>query len=365
MAYHEYIGNMHMHTPYSDGAASHLEIATAALNAQLDFVIVTDHNIWVDGVQGYYGDRDYVLLLTGEEVHDRTRQPQVNHCLVYGANREMTPYAANPQTLIDEVSKVGGLTFLAHPFDNSILWQHEEPGITWVDWAISGYTGLEVWNYMSSFKDVLETPWKTLRHAFDPDRAIIGPNPAMLAKWDELLASGQKVVGIGNSDAHGKRYRLGPISHTIFPYDFLFHCINTHILTPTPFKGEVLFDSAMIYQALRHGRAFISYQILGKARGFRFSGQGLSGTYAQMGESIRLQSGSGVTLQTVVPARAHIKLIRHGETVAEEFNVENLTYMALQSGAYRVEVWREYRGHERCWILSNPIYVEATPVVSE
>ncbi|MEJ2149133.1 MAG: PHP domain-containing protein, partial [Chloroflexota bacterium] len=66
---YEYIGNAHIHTPYSDGEGSHTEIAQAAVQAGLDFVIVTDHNVLVQGVEGYYhfGTDQDVLLLTGEE----------------------------------------------------------------------------------------------------------------------------------------------------------------------------------------------------------------------------------------------------------------------------------------------------------
>ena len=50
----EVAGNMHMHTYYSDGEGWHDDIADAAIEAGLDFVIVTDHNIWVDYIDGYY-----------------------------------------------------------------------------------------------------------------------------------------------------------------------------------------------------------------------------------------------------------------------------------------------------------------------
>jgi len=75
-----------------------------------------------------------------------------------------------------------------------------------------------------------------------------------------------------------------------------------------------------------------------------------------MGDSLKL--GSGVTLQALAGARSHIKLIRHGKVVAEAHNRENLTYTAQQGGAYRVEVWRTFKGRARAWILSNPIYLE-------
>lgn len=359
MTYYEYIGNMHMHTPYSDGEDTHREIADAAIKTKLDFVIVTDHNIWVDHVQGYYGDdqRGYVLLLTGEEIHDRNQLPQVNHCLVYGTQHEMSEYAHHPQTLINAVKERGGLSFLAHPFDTQIPWQQDSSAIAWVDWDVTGYTGLEIWNYMSSFKTYLLTPAQTLRYVYQPHKAMLGPSAETLAKWDALLATGQKVVGIGNSDAHGTRFKVGPLQRVIFPYEYLFQCVNTHILPLAPFSGVVADDEALIYQTLRAGRAFISYQLVGNAKGFRFTGQGATGS-AMMGENIRIGASGGVTLQVVAPTRATIKLIRHGEIVATETNKENLTYVALQPGAYRVEVWKLWQGVERCWILSNPIYVD-------
>ncbi len=119
----ELITNLHMHTTYSDGSATHQEIARAALQAGLDVVIITDHNILVKGLEGYHQQGEgsaarRVLLLVGEEVHDATRDPQKNHLLVLGAGREMVTFAPKPQNLIDQVHKAGGLCFIAHPYDH-------------------------------------------------------------------------------------------------------------------------------------------------------------------------------------------------------------------------------------------------------
>ena len=63
--------NLHMHTRYSDGHGSHKDLARAAIKAGLDAIIVSDHNIWVQGVEDYYHEDDgQVLMLVGEEVHD-------------------------------------------------------------------------------------------------------------------------------------------------------------------------------------------------------------------------------------------------------------------------------------------------------
>lgn len=355
MSFYEYAGNMHIHTPFSDGAKFHAEIAHDAIKSNLDFIILTDHNILVQGVEGYYGSPDtgQVLLLTGEEVHNRCLDPQRNHCLVYGVNSEMSGYASHPQTLINEVKNAGGLTFLAHPFDKPLRWQKESTGISWDEWNIEGFTGLEVWNFMSNFKGKIRSPLHTFRNLSEPESLVTAPFPETLKKWDELLATGRKVVAIGNADAHATQYAIGPIKHTIFPYDFLFNCVNTHILTPTPFAGETVHDAQLIYHALEIGRAFTANHIVADPRGFRFTAQGgKGGNSVQMGGSIRLENG--VTLQTLVPQRAHIKLICHGDVVHSQENATNLTFVAREPGAYRIEVWQE----DRCWILSNPIYVE-------
>ena len=102
MSVYEYVGSPHVHTRYSDGEAVHAQIAQAAAEARLNFVIATDHNVWVDGCEGYYDAGGYtggehtgkVLLLVGEEVHDVRRLPPVNHLLAYNAEAELAPLAS-------------------------------------------------------------------------------------------------------------------------------------------------------------------------------------------------------------------------------------------------------------------------------
>jgi predicted metal-dependent phosphoesterase TrpH len=135
---HEIVLNLHMHTRYSDGHVSHDQVAAAALKAGIDAVIVTDHNVWVDGPEEYYRKEGRkVLLLVGEEVHDQGRDPQKNHLLVFGAERELATYAYDPQLLLDQANQAGGLAFLAHPADPAAP-AIGETAITWVDWAAHG-----------------------------------------------------------------------------------------------------------------------------------------------------------------------------------------------------------------------------------
>ncbi|HEX9925232.1 MAG TPA: hypothetical protein VGD99_21425, partial [Anaerolineae bacterium] len=69
----EIVGNLHLHTTTSDGTETHDEVALAAIRAGLDFIIYTDHNICVDGIEGWYqapDDGGEVLRLMGQEVND-------------------------------------------------------------------------------------------------------------------------------------------------------------------------------------------------------------------------------------------------------------------------------------------------------
>ena len=355
IALHEYVGNLHIHTRYSDGVLLHAEIAEAARRAGLDFLIVADHNVRVGGVEGYYGPdpAHQVLLLVGEEVHDPRRDPQANHLLILGAEKELAPYAPDPQGLIDQAAAADGLTFIAHPHEKAApLFDEDE--LPWVGWEVARFTGLEIWNYMSEFKGYLETRLAAVRSALNPERVITGPYPETLALYDRLLSQGQTLRIVGGSDAHGQTYSMGPISRVIFPYEYLFRCVNTHILTRTALIGDAENDRRIVLNALRAGHAFVGYDLPAPTKGFRFSAQG-HGTKAIMGERIRLEHG--VTLQAVTPRNALIRLLHNGQPVAEEVDSNAVTYIAGKPGVYRVEVYLHFRGKRRGWIFSNPIFV--------
>jgi hypothetical protein len=366
MEWFEIAGNMHMHTPYSDGEKYHEEIAGEAIKAGLDFVIVTDHNIWVDGVEGYYENGDgRVLLLTGEEVHNVRRKPQASHFLAYGAKQELADLAPDPQALIDQTIGSGGFGFLAHPHEKDLPIVNEI-NLGWHDWDIDGFTGLEIWNYMSSFKNRVaealeDMRWQTLflgkliaaRMALNPEKVITTPEPETLALWDKLLAEGKRIVAIGNSDAHGTPMSLGPLKREIFPYDFLFRAVNTHLLLPEPLSGDLEKDKRLIHKAIGRGNAFVGYDMPHPTKGFRFSGKGQN--KGIMGDRIKMDAGA--TLQVRVPQKTPVRLIHHGEVVAETKNNTALTYTPLEPGAYRVECDIEFHGRPRGWIYSNPIYL--------
>ena len=350
MSIYEYVGNPHAHTRYSDGAALHAEVGQAAAEAGLDFVIVTDHNVWVNGCERTYGK---TLLLVSEEIHDVRRQPQANHLLAYHAEAELAPLASDPQGLIDEVNRRGGLCYLAHPFEYRSPISPDMAAIPWVDWDVSGYAGLEIWNYMSELKALLRNKLAAVYYAYVPSRGIRGPFRATLRQWDGLLSQGQRVAAIGGADAHGTTYSMGPIQRVVLPYKYLFRCVNTHILTERPLNRQVEHDKPLIYDALRAGHTWVGYDLLAPTAGFRFHARSLAHR-AMMGDELTRTGATVFEVQT--PYSGDIRLVVNGRVVARAMG-KGLKFTTAQPGAYRVEVYRSYRLGLRGWIFSSPIYV--------
>jgi len=350
MSVYEYIGNLHVHTSYSDGEALHAEVAQAAARAGLDFVVVTDHNLWVNGCEGYH---DKVLLLVGEEVHDVRRQPQVNHLLAYNVESELSPLASDPQGLIDEVNRRGGFCYLAHPYEYRSPISPDLAAIPWADWDVTGYAGLEIWNYMSEFKALARDKPTALYYAYFPSRGIRGPFRATLRQWDQLLMQGRRIAAIGGADAHGGTHSLGPLRRTLFPYEYLFRCVNTHIITEHPLSGDLERDKTLVYDALRAGHTWVGYDLPAPTTGFRFHARSLANR-AIPGDDLKRAGATKFEVQT--PYSGDIRLIVNGRIVAQARG-KHLKYTTVEPGAYRVEVYRSYRLGRRGWIFSSPIYV--------
>jgi hypothetical protein len=347
--------NLHMHTPYSDGTGTHEEIAQAALKTGVDVVIVTDHNVLVHGPDGYYEDgQKRVLLLTGEEVHDRTRHPQKNHLLVLGMKDEAAGKSEDLQLLLDTIQQSNGLSFLAHPVDPAAP-AVGQPDISWEDWAVNGFTGIELWNGFSEFKSLLKSKVHAVYYAYQPDLIARGPFPEILSRWDQLLEQGERVVAVGGSDAHALDARLGPLRRTLFPYQFHFQGINTHLITPQPLSGDLHVDQKMVYDALRAGHAFIGYDRPAPTRGFKFHAKGKYQS-ALMGDEIIAENG--ITLQITLPLQAECVLVKDGTPLKTWKDREICTHITTEPGVFRVEAYLPYRGQRRGWIFSNPIYVK-------
>ncbi len=350
----ELIVALHMHTRYSDGAGLHKDLAEAGLDAGVDVLLVTDHNVLVQGVSGYHqrGKRR-LLMLVGEEVQDTTLSGGGSHMLLFGHNQGLSRYAAEPQKLIDQANASSALSFIAHPVEDPLP-AFNEGEFSWRDWSVKGYTGIELWNQMSEFKTRSHSLPKAALHALFPQFMSQGPLERTLQLWDRLLLSSkQPVVAVAGVDAHNTQYQFGPLKVRVYPYAFQFRSFSTHILTPSKLTGEINTDRKMILDALRLGHAFCAYNLPHPTRGFRFTCNTNDGTF-MMGDQVQVDAG--LTFQVRLPIRTHVRLLKDGVVVKEHHDREVLTYLTKEPGIYRAEVYIDYLNRHRGWIFSNPIY---------
>ncbi len=350
----ELITNIHIHTRYSDGRKLHREIAEDAIKAGLDAIIITDHNMYVKGFDGYTNiNGQRVLVIVGEEIHDKNRTPQKNHLLALGINRSHTRYANSPQELINSIKQAGALSFIAHPYDPELR-AFKEDDLSWEDWTISGFTGLEIWNNLSEFKVRVKGIPSAVFFGLFPEFLAKEPPVQILRRWDALLSRGKKAVAIGGSDAHTLKYNFGPFRKTVFPYSYHFKTINTHVMINNELTGDAKEDTAMIIDALGKGHAYVANDMLSSGKGFRFNLE-KSGEKWMMGDEVDLREGQILT--ATLPAEAECVLLRDGEPVYKNLKCRQVTFPVKTRGCYRLECYRRFLFERRGWLFSNPIYI--------
>lgn len=350
----EVIANIHIHTKYSDGSKLHREIAEDAMRFGVDVLFFSDHNVHIEGLSDYFfnGERR-VLAVIGEEIHDPNRLPQKNHLLAFGIHRSYSEWAEDPQKLVEKITQSKGLAFIAHPFDPALP-AFNEGDISWVDWTINGFTGLEIWNGFSEMKVRVKSRLHGIFFAFFPQFLALKPPVRSMQIWDSLLLKGARVVAIGGSDAHALHYRVGLIRKTIFPYQFHFRTINTHLLLDEEMSGSGGKDRDMVLHALANGHCFIGNDAIHASKGFRFFAESDGRRYI-MGDEVAWKPEMNLKIELPAPAECH--LIHNGKLLEKKTVRQKESWEVSKKGYYRVACYRHHLFRKRGWIFSNPVYI--------
>lgn len=341
----EYVGNIHIHSVYSDGGKTIDQIAAMAGQSGLDFILINDHGT-LKGLdqQGYHHG---VLVLVGMEVNDAA-----NHYLAMDINEEVEYDTDCPQKVIDEVNRQGGFGVIAHPFEKgSPCYNDTYP---WTDWNVTGFQGIEIWNFLSQWRDGITGVVKGLWLLLHPVAGLPGPYPEVMALVDRLQQLGERVMLYGGSDAHNCIMRRGLFRFTISPYDVCFNMINVHIVTPIAFSGDAPADLKMVWEALRQGRSWVACDYYKNSRGFVFELR-CGRQCWQAGDKVTSQEGMYVYVCTPFPAR--VALLKNGRVAAISNGTKHI-FSQITAGVYRVESYlrRCFKYHP--WVFSNSIWIE-------
>ena len=347
----DYAGSIHFHSAYSYDARVPLpEILKAARLAGLHFAILTDHSRMdarQDRLEGYH---DGVLLIVGEEI-----SPRYNHYIALGLQKPIVTWKteSDAQRVIDEVNAQGGVGFISHP-DHAGAPLVGSRAYPWIQWDVQGYAGLGIWDLMSDWNAYLETPLKTLYACLRPGRVLAGPFPKTLARWDELTQQ-HHCVAIGELDNHAHERSFFGLPRIIFPFDFAFRTIRTHVLLGQPLTKDAPSDERRILEALRQGQSYVSLDLWNDPTGFSFAAYDEKNTVLSGGEIVR--QGQAL-LEAKLPGPGRLRLVRDGRVVREEAKRRAIQWDLDLPGVYRVEALQRAAGSWRPWIYSNPIWVK-------
>jgi hypothetical protein len=336
---------VHLHSTYSDGTGTVEQIMRAARRAEVDVVLLTDHDTLGakrDGKEGWHGP---VLLLVGEEISPLGR----DHYLAFGTAKHTRHSGRSAAEVCQAVRDSGGFGFAAHPWSRGSE-PFRRPGMAFGD--IEAADGVEVWSFATDTAERLPGIRAALSFMAAPGRTLDHPPETNLRAWDELCAK-RRTPAIGGLDAHQFGKRVGPfVPVRLMSYRRSFAQIRTHVLCEEPPSGELEHDRAQVFDALREGRSYIAVDALAPARGFRFWAEGQQGEVPLVAEG----PAGRYSLHAVLPAPARVRLLRDGNEVASR-DAPALVYDVDEPGVYRVEARLERHGRERTWVISNPVYL--------
>jgi hypothetical protein len=342
----EYLaGALHMHTRFSDGTGTITELALAAQQAGLRWIIITDHDTLAGLPEaGWIHD---VLVIVGHEI-----TPDHNHFLALNVDTVIDNYLP-PQQFVDQVYSHGGFGIMAHP-DEQVKNGFKDI-YRWDDWSIDGPSdragrpvGIELWNLMSDWGEHLNG-WNKELLFFFPKLGLVGPTPATLAWWDELNRTGRRTFGVGGVDAHAFHQHAPWGQVKVFPYRWCFQTLTNYLLLDQPFDRDPVAATHQVYAALAAGRSYFLNRLDGACPRLIFHAERGQQRF-HPGDAAALHDGP-ITIVADTGNNSEIQLIHNGKMLVR--SIRHIRHTVAEPGVYRLEGYRA----GRAWLYSNPIYL--------
>lgn len=324
-------GAFHVHSTRSDGRGTIEEIAAAAREAGLQFVILADHNIEPSPPRFVEG----VLIIDAVELSTPN-----GHLVALNLSRALTEEERNGDVL-GTISQLGGHSLLAHP---------EQQKNPWRDWpSAPRAVGLELYSADTMFRTAQAKPFTSLGPAAaawltNPTHgllSIVTEQPELRARALQLSGSAPYVT-VCSHDAHG-----------LPSYESVFRTLSLYVRSPS--GGRALPEDAEalarhVLGELTSGRSFCAFHALADGDGFALEGI-TPERVARAGQSLK------VHLPSRTPGEVQIRV--HG---AARLDADGRTVHPEGAGAVQLEVWAKVRGMYfqdgwKPWLVGSPFRV--------
>jgi hypothetical protein len=348
-------GVVHVHSTRSDGSGTVDEIAAAAAQAGLEFVVVTDHG---DGTRPPLAPayRSGVLVIDAVEISTTH-----GHYAAFGLGQAPYRLAGDAADVVEDVRRLGGFGVVAHP-------DSPRPALAWRDWE-APVDGLEWFNLDSEWRDDSAPRLARALFAYPfrpvPSLALLaGDGGSLLPRW-ATLAARRRVIGLAAVDAHARLGREGGfdgawINLRVPGYAALFRTAQVSVELDAPLRRDAASDAATILDALRGGRSFSTIAARAGAGRVAITAERGAGR-ARMGQFLGGAGPVVVTVEADAPADAVIRIACDGRTITQTVAVSTFSRAldpAEAGHACQAVVGWPGPSADRfvTWAVTNPIY---------
>lgn len=218
-----YIGDLHVHSHYSDGHESPAVVAANYRKNGFDFLAITDHRLFdpsVEAINAYKDAPVDLYIMTGEEIHadlEVIAPANNSHYIHFGGNFSVNKlFKDDPDIYKSEVAEIE--KNLNMPGDIKI-YSHEYASSLWIYKKIREAGGCSVmvhphWTHEHAYHKPTDLLIYELKEKpFDAFELIGGQpmwdnwtvyeNQMQVSVWQQSREDGYFVPPIGSSDSHG------------------------------------------------------------------------------------------------------------------------------------------------------------------
>lgn len=340
-----YKGELHVHSSESTGRTSVEQVLATADRYKLDFLALTDHftaSHWAR-IEDCYKKHDVLPIASMEVSGDK------GHANVHNIKKWINP-------LVDDNERLSRFLGLDEQPSMSTIADavHAQGGIFGINHPLSGMVGWHYPKFPMEKCDLIDA-WAT------PDQDVAMLYPTL---WDNYLAQGYRLIGVGSSDSHNPDQENGP---------WTFGQIYTNIYADS-------LSADAIVAGLKRGRVYVS---MGSAH-MDFTAQYKGSTY-YMGDRIPYDGGQidfefsiddNTSGNLFVMVSSQLSLIEYiksakeagAQSVCFSLNENDIRFISDRFAFIRLEFYEDtvksrfwgmaWKDSKSMRLLSNPIWID-------
>jgi hypothetical protein len=360
--FYDYRGVINVHSDISTGSSSPSQIAIAAKSAGLDFIILTDLNVFDTSIHNDSYSQGVLFLNGGKYSYLDSR------FLFYAPNKDLIGnnlgdaqiHLADMLTQEENGNK-DSLLVLAHPYQLGFSWNGDLPtGLDGMELINMKALSVQAWQHSKA-----SVIWSSLIYPFNPSFALAR---LFLEPSDEIVlfdktTQKQHLLAFAGAEASARAFPWADYLVKFPSYQRSFEIVTNHVLLTSELTGNLAGDRNKIFSALKKGNFYIAFDALGDPKGFAATLDD-KGKAHMMGTHLKISKNLNLKVRIPVLPKNFYEVIvyRNGERF-KTVNESELSVPLTEPGVYRVQVRVAVSmplpdaNRWITWIYGNPFFV--------